>query len=94
MRDDPTHCSVFSYNWFFVAFLLHLIITAALGGMTFVTGMGSFTDAVGFAMSVWKVVLWIWTPLAMAYDGSPLHAIVWSLLVGAAIGFAAPRVRR
>lgn len=94
MRYDPTHYSVFSYNWFFVVFLLHLIITAILGGLAFTTGMGSFTHDVGFAMSVWKVVLWIWTPLAVAYGGSPLHAIIWSLIVGIVVGFIAPRLRK
>jgi hypothetical protein len=52
MREDPTHYSVFSYNWFFVSFLLHLIISAVLGGLAFTTGMGSFTHDVEFAMTV------------------------------------------
>lgn len=94
MRDDPTHYSVFSFNWSFVAFLLHLIVTAILGGLAFAAGMGSFTQDVGFSASVWKVVLWIWTPLAVAYGGSLLHAIIWSLLVGVAAGFIAPRFRK
>lgn len=94
MKDDPTHYSVFSYNWFIVVFLLHLTITGILGGLAFTTGMGSFTHDVGFAMGVWKVVLWIWTPLAVAYGGSPLHAIIWSFVVGIAAGFIAPRLRK
>lgn len=94
MKEDPTRYSVFSYSWFFGAFVMHLIITLALAGIAFVTGMGSFTHDVSFAMGVWKVVLMIWTPLAVASGGSLSLAILWSVFVGIAIGLIAPRFRK
>lgn len=94
MKDDPTRCSVFSFRWFVVSFSLHLILTAILGGLAFVTAMGSFTHDVGSAMTVWKAVLWVWTPLAVSYGGSTLYAIIWSLLIGIAVGFIARRHRK
>ncbi len=94
MREDPTRYSVFSYSWFFGVFVMHLIITVILAGLAFATGMGSFTHDVGFAMGVWKAVLMIWTPLAVASGGNLLLAILWSVLVGIAIGFIAPRFRK
>jgi len=105
--NDPTKSlgdlRRFSVAWSFAAALLHIVGTIVFVGMTFLTGMGSFTHDVSFDVALLRGVLWVWTPLAMgAWNPQDMShddklfglALLWSCCVGIAAGFIIPLIRR
>ena len=74
------------------------MVTLALALLLFVGGMGSFTYGPGAGFHVTKVLMWIWSPLAMAAAngnsgiGIPAEvvALLWSLIIGVLAGFIIP----
>jgi hypothetical protein len=107
--DPESKSSRFSFGWCVVVFLLHFAATFALGGISFIVGMGAFTTNTYEAqhihgeISFWQGVQWIWTPLAMAvwdsrqsFDTGLLVGLasIWSCVIGLVFGFFGPVFRR
>ena len=101
--------SRFSSGWCIAGALLHFGTTLALAGINFVVGMGAFTtntyeaQHVHSAISFWRGVQWLWTPLAMAaWDPRAsidtgllvVLALIWSCVIGVVVGFFVPALRR
>jgi hypothetical protein len=91
----------FSPRVFLVVSVLHALNSALLGGLAFTTGMGAFTKNVSSEMAFFQVVGWLWTAPQMialqhpngafGLGGLFLITIVWSSMVGLAVGFIVPR---
>ena len=83
----------FSLGWCFGVIFLHAAVTLALALLLFVGGMGSFTYGPGAGFHVTRVLMWIWSPFAMAAgngDSGIGIALLWSLIVGVLAGFILP----
>jgi hypothetical protein len=93
----------FSVGWCFAAALGHIAGTVAIAGISFLVGMGSFTQDVSLELYFWRGVAWAWTPLAMSrwnpndyrtFDEMVGLALVWSCCIGIAAGFVIPFFKR
>jgi hypothetical protein len=88
----------FSLGWCVGVIFLHAAVTLALALLLFMSGMGSFTYGPGAGFRVTKVLMWIWSPFAMAAAngdsgiGMPSEgvALLWSLIVGILGGLFIP----
>ncbi len=70
----------------FLAFIFHLAVSLAFGFITYYIAMGSISMH-GGAMSVCKVILWIWSPLGKASEilGASPAAWVTSRIKGTSV---------
>ncbi len=96
----------FSIGWCIIFAFFHFVFTWFIAGIYISVGMGVSTRNANdfhFPFALSKSILWIWSPLAMAFR-SPDHtpnedllvglAILWSCVVGIAAGFTFPFFRR
>jgi hypothetical protein len=89
----------FSFSWSVGMFLLHIGITIALAFILFAAGMASFTSEPGVVFHGGKLIMWVWSPFAMAASNSnsglgitpELAAFLWSVVVGILAGFIMPQ---
>ena len=90
----------FSIAWAVGAGLFHFVATFVLADLYSQAYKASFVEDTSFEMAIWRAVLWLWTPLAMAAgglegaDAGLLIGLVsgWACIIAAFVGFSAPHV--
>jgi hypothetical protein len=88
----------FSFSWSVGMFFLHIGITIALAFILFAAGMASFTSEPGIVFHGGKLIMWVWSPFAMAASNGnsrigitpEFAAFLWSVVVGILAGFIIP----
>lgn len=81
----------FSFKWFMVAVVCHLVGTVLLGVGMFFSAMGSFTTGAGPFYYGGMRIMWVWSPplalMIKAYhQANLLWVIAWTLLIGLIAG--------